>query len=435
MNEVNDVNIAEMVPHQSKISHSDDEEKITNRATPAVHQVGEDTSQMNKDEKMEYYKLMTLVWISRAIPIVAALGAMGYLIWLIANSDNWKTNEGASGKEITDRETKRGVFVSIVIAFLLNIIGAFMFYIKVKEHLVVTNYGFVLGPVIGFMLDQGIGKDDGFRDFMTSAGFSYTFSSLISGNFARYIITIFLDLFISNPLQDVLKSQAIELGVIEVLNNPRGKKYKYGIAYDLFVAMNYPSILQSIIAFITFNAYTNQTRFKWAYPDNDVNRELRIPPGTIMLSTAIAGVLYLNFYTIMDYISDREYFDINTKLIYVILILGLLYGLNQTDSIEAPVKGEYDVEYTKSISAAKPYLGMLMFAGFVLYGFVYPVYTRLGICGRWKPKNQTFDEPINATIRIKQPKYNTAYARSNPLTKEMIDEIKRQIKHELKDMP
>jgi len=43
-------------------------------------------------------------------------------------------------------------------------------------------------------------------------------------------------------------------------------------------------------------------------------RELRIPPGTIMLCTAIAGVLYLNFYTIMDYISD-------TKLFYVLAIL------------------------------------------------------------------------------------------------------------------
>ena len=27
---------------------------------------------------------------------------------------------------------------------------------------------------------------------------------------------------------------------------------------------------------------------------------------------------------------------------------------------------------------------MLMFTGFVLYGFVYPVYTRLGCCGHFK---------------------------------------------------
>ena len=42
--------------------------------------------------------------------------------------------------------------------------GAFMFFIKVKESLVVTNYGFILGPVIGYMLDQAIGTDDGMID-------------------------------------------------------------------------------------------------------------------------------------------------------------------------------------------------------------------------------------------------------------------------------
>eukprot|EP01083_Nonionella_stella_P036089 98478_1 len=118
--------------------------------------------------------------------------------------------------------------------------------------------------------------------------------------------------------------------------------------------------LQSIIAVITFKAYTNQTRFAWAYPALALDRVYRIPPGTMMLATAIAGVLYLNFYTIMDYISERQYFDVNTKILYVILILGLLYGLNQTESMEAPVLGEDDKEYTKSIKSAKPYLGMLM---------------------------------------------------------------------------
>ncbi len=273
-----------------------------------------------------------------------------------------------------------------------------MFYIKVRESLVVINYGFILGPVIGFMLDQAIGKDEGCKDAMASKGFSYTFSSLIGGNFMRniYIVTVFLDLFISNPLQDILKTQVAKVGVIRVLkqdhrmriganskDEPKIIKNKWLKKYDSFVAMNYPSILQSIVAFVTFNAHTNQTMFAWAYPNIDLSRELRIPPVTIMLSTAIAGVLYLNFHTIMDYISEREYFDVNTKFGHVLAILGLLYGLNQTDSIEAPVADEYDKEYTKSIASAKPYLGMMMFTCFVLYGFVYPVYTRMGCCGTY----------------------------------------------------
>jgi len=172
------------------------------------------------------------------------------------------------------------------------------------------------------MGDQGIGTDEGWESFGTPKGFDYTFSSLIGGNFMRYIVTVFLDLFISNPLQDILKSQVVKIGVIDALKNMDGKN-KWHAYYDSFVAMNYPSILQSIVAFVTFNAYTNQTRFAWAYPGTELSRELRIPPGTIMLSAAIAGVLYLNFYTIMDYINERSYYDVNTKLMYVLAILGL----------------------------------------------------------------------------------------------------------------
>eukprot|EP01083_Nonionella_stella_P206260 750364_1 len=125
------------------------------------------------------YKLILLVWISRIIPIGAALAAFGYIIYLLVNSDNWSTDPNTEDTEILRREASRGLFVSVVIAILLNLVGAFMFYIRVRESLVVTNYGFILGPVIGFMLDQAIGSDAGFAHFMTTAGVAYTFACLI----------------------------------------------------------------------------------------------------------------------------------------------------------------------------------------------------------------------------------------------------------------
>jgi len=105
-----------------------------------------------------------------------------------------------------------------------------MFYIKVRESLVVTNYGFILGLVIGFMVDQAIGTDDGmyvsykfcalfvlmsglnymiyigFREFLTVDGFKYTFNSLIGGNFLRYIVTVFLDLYYQQSIAGCIKS-------------------------------------------------------------------------------------------------------------------------------------------------------------------------------------------------------------------------------------
>eukprot|EP00483_Globobulimina_turgida_P012025 UN12047 len=204
-------------------------------------------------------------------------------------------------------------------------------------------------------------------------------------------------------------------------------KHKYLRKYDRFVALNFPSILQSIVAFVTFNAYTNQTRFAWAYPALALDRELRIPPGTIMFSTAIAGILYLNFYTIMEYISVRVYFDVNTKLGYVIAILGLLYGLNQTESIEAPVEGEYDKVYTKPLANAKPYLGILMFTCFVLYGFVYPIWTRMGCCGRCKPREAESEETDHITQEIDVEEIG-----SHGISKEILEQIKMEVRMEVK---
>merc|ERR1712242_183779 len=68
---------------------------------------------------------------------------------------------------------------------------------------------------------------------------------------------------------------------------------------------------------------------------------------------------------------------------YVMAALFLLYGLNETDSVEAPVEGEEDNVVTESIEDFKPLLGFIVLTMFVLYGFVYPIYTRLGCncCG------------------------------------------------------
>ena len=329
-------------------------------------------------------QMVLIVWVSRALPLIAGFGSVFFIIWLLSTPENWETNSDATDAEVLDRESSRGLFVSVVIAILMNIIGALMFYIRVSESLVVTNYGFILGPVIGYLLDQGVGTDAGFRHFMQTEGFGFTFASLIDGNFVRYIVTVLLDLFISNPLQDVLKQQVKKIGVIDSLKDQHGKSPLL-IKYDGFVLLNFPSILQSIIAFITFNAYTNQTRFAWAYASSTLDRELRISPGTMMLCGALAGILFLNFYTIMDYISEREYFDVNTKLMYTLVMLGLLYGLNATDSIEAPIHGEEDESYTDWLGTSKPFVGFIVFILFLIYGLVYPLYTRLGCCGRFKP--------------------------------------------------
>lgn len=93
------------------------------------------------------------------------------------SADNWSTDSDSSDAEKLSREKSRGAFVSVVQNIILNLVGAFMFHIGVREGLVVTNYGFILGPVIGFILDQSVGSDAGFKNIGYAAYDHHTLSS------------------------------------------------------------------------------------------------------------------------------------------------------------------------------------------------------------------------------------------------------------------
>ena len=119
-------------------------------------------------------------------------------------------------------------------------------------------------------------------------------------------------------------------------------KHEYAVKSDNFVVLNHSSVLQSITAFATFN----------------------IPP--------------------------RQHCDVNTKSIYTLCVL-LLYGLNATNSMQEPVDAEQEESYTTvSKSSCKAFVSHFVFTFFVVYGFVYPLYTRLGCCGKWKTKQDDY---------------------------------------------
>ena len=85
-----------------------------------------------------------------------------------------------------------------------------------------------------------------------------------------------------------------------------------------------------------FNAYTNQTRFAWTYASSTLDGDLCVPQ-------AMTGLLDLNLFNIVDHvcISEQEYCDANSNLIYKWCLL-LLYGLNSTNPMDAPVDGKED---------------------------------------------------------------------------------------------
>ena len=202
------------------------------------------------------------------------------------------------------RTKSRGTIISILLTFGAAKQAIMKTVLHAAETPLLLLYGFFMNAVIGYMGDQGFGKDDGFslpkiidkmegQNAMSGFGASlkYVFGSLATYEFWRYIVTVFLDMFISMPLQSIIVS--VTEGVINDL--------KYSVPFiwsplqpvlNTLVA-NYDNILQSFVGFVTFLAYTNDTRFTWAYPGSDIDSSKLISSGTIKLATCISGIVYL----------------------------------------------------------------------------------------------------------------------------------------------
>ena len=283
--------------------------------------------------------------------------------WRYDNPDPENPQSEKSSKTIAKREAIRGQFASVASALLLNVIGAIMLKSGVPENLVVLNYGFILGPVIGYMFDMWFGKEQGLE--YTAKGevknvLKYVFGSIASPQFFRYIITVILDLFISDPLMTVIKKTT--LGI----RNSFSKKKDF---YSQFLSINFASLLQSIVGVVTFNAYTNQTRFNWAYPDE--NSKDHISKDLILLITAVASVVYLTYF-VYNVKSENQ----TTRLMYVLfgflmLLIGESFGImnSKDDQTSTP-------EFLKDIDNAS-LTGGIIFIILVCYGLIYPFYVGL----------------------------------------------------------
>ena len=299
-------------------------------------------------------KQTLLINILRILPIVGIIGCISFIIKILANKKNLSTNKNAEPQDIVNRTQNRGMLVSLISAIVLNLVGIAMTKMNVPESMIITNYGFIFGPILGFLLDIGIGTDNGLTLFKENLfkWFKYVLSNLVSGKFLRFILTVLLDLFISNPLQDIMKK------VISPIVMKMGSMDKY----TQFVSKNIPSLLQSIVGFITFNAYTNQTRFNWAYPGNLPEKYL-INSKVILLITSVVAVMFSMFY-----VNSNE---LPTKLIYslvgILLAFGLnFFGLDRSKEFKKEENNSLKINNTKAI------IGLIVFILIFIFGVIYP---------------------------------------------------------------
>jgi hypothetical protein len=170
-------------------------------------------------------------------------------------------------------------------------------------------------------------------------------------------------LFISDPILDGLK---VFLGPsLQGLSNQQFFLYK-------LIGENALNIMQGIVGFITFQAYTNQTRFNWAYPPKELPMDQRYKGINIIILTAIASVIYL--------ITDVKGGSSNTtssKLPVVMFSFAMLSILAQFEKLDAPMcENKDDCNKPHKTSTLAIIIGIVIFILFALYGFVSPFFSK-----------------------------------------------------------
>lgn len=294
------------------------------------------------------------------VTVMMVMGTM-YLVYTLMTPGLFESDSDESKK--LANELKRGTVVSLLSSIIMNNIGYYMLKSGVDENHFVVNYGYLLGPVIGYLLDIAIASEDGMKLLGTFEGLKYSFGSLLSPKFYRYIITVFLDLFISNPIQDSLKL------VGESFRNKLVDK-SFNDIYGKFIQVNFPSILQSLIGIITFHAYTNETRFKWAYMNNTSNEKI---PNILMLVATALGATIFSTYNVRGADSVERRISIAIISILMLSIGSMMKFEKGGTNVNIYDADDNDLRKKYGISSDIQTIGGVIIAILFIYiGIVYP---------------------------------------------------------------
>ena len=216
--------------------------------------------------------------------IVIGLIAVIYVFYLLSEPNTFSTSKNLNDEENRLRVSNRGMLTSIVSQLVLNTVGTTMAAGGVPQGYIIMNFGKVLAPVIGYLLDIGFATKSGFRATQQGVtnGMMHAISSLASPQFFRYVITDLLDTFISSPIQDAIRYYFKGLQSSIPGNS---------IGYGQLIKDNYPFILQSTVSMFTYHAYIYNIKFNWAY----TTEKNRIPTFAINLAAALSASFYVAY--------------------------------------------------------------------------------------------------------------------------------------------
>ena len=236
----------------------------------------------------------------------------------VINTDSSSTDE-----EKKSRVNSRGFIASTLTSVIM---GAFNGMIDSKSDISASTstalIGMFYGGTVGFIADNVLGSDGGLKtmkeNFFNGIGFG--FGTLATGRYVRYLLTIIFDTFVS-----MILFKPLYLLFLRTKTAFEGSNILKGLGIgSIFGGDEFPSfanaVASTIIGMTTFNAYANQTRFYWAYPDPNLPVNSLIDTNTMLLVTAVMSMVFL--------ISNTQVIPgekgINHPKNKVIIVVGLL---------------------------------------------------------------------------------------------------------------
>ena len=287
--------------------------------------------------------------VSVSVVIVVLIIAIIMFIISNQNAEHVDTYNADASDDVKSQRTKtRGSLISVYLTFLV-IFQALLKSYGAEETPLLLYFGFITAAVIGYMGDQGYGTDEWYSILKNKNGgmaacLKYCLGSLMQPQFMRYILTVLLDMFISAPLLKITEYIPTVGKLVKALEGGSGLTQVF--------AKNFDNILQSFVGFITFLAYTNDTRFSWAYAGELLDSNQLLSTGTIKLAVAIAGLVFLIATSPAIFTNTEGHGSpladlLTNKWIYVIIALSLMtFGSGMGSTFMDPKASSK--KYTKS---------------------------------------------------------------------------------------
>ena len=251
---------------------------------------------------------------------VCLFGLGVFLTSKITNKDTWEIDPCSDPEEIGRRQMSRGTVASIIAAVTFGALNALLdSQGSVDSATSTALIGLLLGGTVGYLADNMIGTERGMRLWKNSKrdSINYAFGVLASAAYSRYLVTVLLDMFISLCIFSVIFPW--------LLTKP---------FFNCHPALA-NGIVSAIIGMATFQAYTNQTRFLWAYPDRNTTEKQQMDSNLIYIAVVLAGVIFMQTNTCAGFMRSvsgeikiqKHCEGINNRNVKGWLMIGLLLAL------------------------------------------------------------------------------------------------------------